>query len=119
VRKKPTRNPRGGRPRWRDGFEEDLAFGLSERGWTQREIFDWLNEMRRALGKEPMEDVIGSSPYYRAVRDRIDAGRARSEAASARYTKLLQKDLAVARQVGLARPRRRRGPAATLRRRPH
>jgi len=96
----PTRKSRRGRSPWADGFEKDLAYGFSERGWTHREIFDWLNEMRQVLGKPPLEDVIGaSSPYYRAVRDRIDAGRARSEAASARYKKLLKKDLAVAKRL--------------------
>src|SRR2546426_1565698 len=137
--RKPTQKSRRGHPRWRDGFEEDLAYGLSERGWTQREIFALLNDMRQRLGKPPLEDVIGSksppsSPYYRAVRDRSDAGRARAEAASPRYKKLLQKDLAAARRLARAltrqgqtnttaaariftEPKRGRGPAATRSRR--
>jgi len=119
VGRKPTRKSRRGRRRWRSGYEEDHAFGLWARGWTQREIFEALNEERRLFGQPPLEDVIGTTPYYRAVRDRVDAGRARAEAASARYKKLLKQDVAVARQLGLARPPRRRGPAATRRRRPH
>lgn|SRR2546425_12614517 len=136
--RKPTQKSRRGRPRWREGFEEDLAYGLSERGWTQREIFELLNYARGLLAKDLLEDVIGakgSSPYYRAVRDRIDAGRARANAASPRYKKLLQKDLAAARRLARAlmgqrqtnnttaaariftEPKRGRGPAATRSRR--
>src|SRR5262249_15558705 len=103
MAKRPTRKSRRGRPRWRDGFEEDQAYGLSERGWTHREIYDLLNEQRQALGKPPLEDVIDAgsgTAYYRCIRDRIDAARARATAASERYRKSLQRDLAVARTLG-------------------
>jgi hypothetical protein len=98
----PTRKSKRGRPRWRDSFEEDLAYQYSERGWSHREIYEVLNEMRQLLGRPPLEDVIGSgsgAAYYRCVRDRIDAGRANAVAASKRCKKLLKEDLAFAQRM--------------------
>jgi len=104
---RPTQKSRRGRPPWRDGYEEVLAYNLSEvRNWTHREIYDYLNEMRQELGKPPLEDVIGSpgkAAYYRCIRDRIDAGRARVASLAysdrKRWDKLLRQDRAHARRM--------------------